>query len=76
MPFREIRASNAKIPICGDCGGGAYAGFLCRKPSTIPMKTLTRHFLDYLLVVALLALMLLVVASSSSVGSWLAVSGN
>ncbi|MEO5585815.1 MAG: hypothetical protein ABIQ75_10190 [Flavobacteriales bacterium] len=40
------------------------------------MKTLTRHFLDYLLVVALLALMLLVVASSSSVGSWLAVSGN
>ncbi|HQW33740.1 MAG TPA: hypothetical protein PLS92_15095 [Flavobacteriales bacterium] len=41
-----------------------------------PMKTLARHLLDYLLILALLALVLLVAASSASMGSWLAVSGN
>ena len=41
-----------------------------------PMKTLARHLLDYLLILALLALVLLVAASSASMCSWLAVSGN
>ena len=76
MSFPKSRVPNTEIPISGDCEDRVDPGVLYRKPSTIQMKTLSRHFLDYLLVVAVLALLLLVAASSASVGSWLAVSGN
>lgn len=76
MPRSLVVFPDVEIPICGDCGGRVDPGLLSRYSRTTPMKTLARHLLDYLLVIALLALVLLVVASSASIGSWLAVSGN
>jgi len=74
---RDVRDKvHGKIPTNGDCGDQRWTGFLQCSPMNAPMKTLARHLLDYLLILALLALVLLVAASSASMGSWLAVSGN
>ncbi len=74
---RDVRDKvHDKIPTYGDCGDKGRLGSLQCSPMNAPMKTLARHLLDYLLILDLLALVLLVAASSASMGSWLAVSGN